>query len=239
MQEHALRKPKPRVGDDREIRHLFYLHGLASSPQSSKVRYLTDQLSRYRLPLHCPDLNEPDFSTLTVTRMLEQVEQSVRAMPPASVVLFGSSLGALVALHLAERGARGGGPPVDRMVLLSPALEFGTSRTRLGEDGLAKWRETGWLEMTHHAYGDVRRLHYELFLDAGRYDSFTTTNTVPTVIVQGRGDEVVDPRMVERFAAARPHVRLVTVDDGHQLQDSLDVVWSETCSLLGFDRSVP
>ena len=223
---------------DHEMRHFFYLHGLASSPQSSKARYLTGQLSQYQLELHCPDLNEPDFSTLTVTRMLDQVEHAVRALPSAPVVLIGSSLGALVAQHLAERGATGIGPPVERMVLLSPALEFGTSRRRLGEDGLLAWRETGWIEMTHHAYGDVRRLHYDLFCDASRYDSFATANVVPTVIVQGRYDNVVAPEMVKRFAESRPHVRLVMVEDGHQLKDSLDVVWAETCALLRLDPSV-
>ena len=125
------------------MRHLFYLHGLASSPDSSKARYLARRLSQHQLELHCPDLNEPDFSTLTVTRMLDQVESAVRALPTAPVVLFGSSLGALVAQHLAERGAHGIGPPIDRMVLLSPALEFGTSRTRLGEDGLQPGAKRG------------------------------------------------------------------------------------------------
>jgi hypothetical protein len=201
--------------------------------------YLTQQLSRHHVALRCPDLNQPDFSTLTVTRMLDQVEEAVRALPPAPTVVFGSSLGALVALHLAERADHDGGPPVAGMVLLSPALEFGTNRTRLGEEGLARWRDTGWLEMTHHADGDVRRLHYELFLDASRYDSFATTNVVPTVVVQGRQDDVVDPSMVERFASPRSHVRLVVVDDGHQLKDSLDVVWAETCSFLELDPSVP
>ena len=237
MQKHAL--TTPRADGAGALRHFFYLHGLASSPQSGKARYLTQQLSRHQVALRCPDLNQPDFSTLTVTRMLDQVEEVVRALDPAPTVLFGSSLGALVALHLAERAARGSGPPVAGMVLLSPALEFGTSRTRLGEDGLVTWRDTGWLEMTHHAYGEVRRLHYELFLDASRYDSFATTNVVPTVIVQGRQDDVVDPSMVERFASPRSHVRLVVVDDGHQLKDSLDVVWAETCSFLELDPSVP
>ena len=44
--------------------------------------------------------------------------------------------------------------------------------------------------------------------------------------------------MVKRFAESRPHVRLVMVEDGHQLKDSLDVVWAETCALLRLDPSV-
>lgn len=221
---------------------LIYLHGFASSPQSGKVGFLSERLAPHGLTLRCPDLNEPDFSTLTVTRMIEQVEAEVRQRPTEQVVLFGSSLGAFVALHLAERAARGEGIAVDQLehlILLAPAFEFGTSRTRLGEQGLAHWRETGWLEMTHYAYGNVQRVHYGLFEDASRYDSCAAVNTVPTLILQGRRDEVVDPEMVERFASSRPHVRLVMVDDGHQLEASLDRVWSESRECLGLDPSRP
>ena len=220
-------------GEDRQMRHYIYLHGLASSPQSGKARFLADRLAGHGLTLLCPDLNQPDFSTLTVTRMIHQVEQAIHELGPAPVVLVGSSLGALVAVHLAERSAQGAGPPVYRLVLLAPALDFGTSRTRPGEQELANWRETGWLEMTHHAYGEVRRLNYELFSDASQYDSFATTNVVPTLIVQGKRDDVVDPATVKRFAGSRPHVRLVMVDDGHQLQASVDLVWSEAQAFLG------
>ena len=221
---------------------LMYLHGFASSPQSGKVSFLSEQLAEHGLTLRCPDLNEPDFSTLTVTRMIEQVEAEVRRRPAEPLVLFGSSLGAFVALHLAERAAKGDGIPVDQLehlILLAPALEFGTSRTRLGEQGLVHWRETGWLEMTHYAYGNVQRVHYGLFEDASWYDSFAALNTVPTLILQGGRDQVVDPKMVERFASSRPHVRLVMVDDGHQLEASLDRVWSESRSCLGLNPSTP
>ena len=145
-----------------------------------------------------------------------------------------------MALHFAERASRGEGVPPEQLkqlILLAPALEFGTTRSRLGAHGLAHWKETGWLEMTHYAYGDVRRVHYELFTDASRYDSFTVANTVPTLIVQGARDDVVDPDMVVRFASSRPHVRLVMLDDGHQLGASLDRVWLEAQVCLGLDSS--
>ncbi|MEE8130885.1 MAG: hypothetical protein V3T48_11375, partial [Vicinamibacterales bacterium] len=93
----------------------------------------------------------------------------------------------------------------------------------------------GWLEMMHHALGEMRRVHYELYADATRYDSFATTAAIPTLVLQGSHDEVVDPAMVERFATPRPHVRLVMLDDGHQLKESLDRVWAETASFLGLE----
>ena len=54
-------------------RHIFYLHGFASSPKSTKVRYFSDRLWEHGINLRCPDFNQPDFSTLTLTRMLGQL----------------------------------------------------------------------------------------------------------------------------------------------------------------------
>ena len=238
VSEHVVSVGGPDDGS--QMSHLIYLHGFASSPQSGKVSFLSERLAVHGLTLHCPDLNEPDFSTLTVSRMIDQVEALIGQLPSEPVVLFGSSLGALVALHVAERAARGEGMPpdqLDQLILLAPALEFGTDRTRLGGHGLAHWKETGWLKMTHYAYGDVQRVHYELFADASRYDSLTVTNTVPTLIMQGVRDDVVDPDMVVRFAASRRHVRLVMLDDGHQLGASLDRVWLESQACLGLNPS--
>ena len=221
------------------MRHLLYVHGLASSPHSSKAQLLARRLSAHGLTLHCPDLNAPDFSTLTTSRMISQVADELRALPPAPTVLIGSSLGAFVALHLAERAASGviATPPIQQLVLLAPALDFGQGEigAAYGPDARARWRASGWLEMMHHALGEMRRVHYELYADATRYDSFATTAAIPTLVLQGSHDEVVDPAMVERFATPRPHVRLVMLDDGHQLKESLDRVWAETASFLGLE----
>lgn len=49
----------------------------------------------------------------------------------------------------------------------------------------------------------------------------------PTVIVHGRGDDVVPVAGSEAFAAAHPGVRLVLVDDGHRLAASIAVIVAE------------
>jgi uncharacterized protein len=107
-------------------RALVYLHGFASSPRSSKARFFEERAGVARLSYCCPDLNEPDFPALTVTRMIEQVRGQLRRLPPGPVALIGSSLGAFVALHAAARHATDGDAdrPIDRLVFLAPALDL-------------------------------------------------------------------------------------------------------------------
>ena len=219
------------------MRHYLYLHGLASSPGSGKARYLAAQFAARGLQLHCPDLNEPDFSTLTASRMIDQVARALRGLPPAPVVLIGSSLGGFVAWHLAARApAELPDHPVERIVLLAPAFDFGATGMRERQaDWFARWRRDGWTEVQHHAYGESRRLHYGLIADAARHDSFAVRTTVPALVLQGRRDDVVDPAMVQRLAAGRPHVRLVLLDDDHRLADSIERIWAEVAAFLEID----
>lgn len=213
--------------------HVVYLHGFASSPASSKAAFLGRRLAARGVAFHCPDLNRPDFSTLTATRMIARTASLVATLPEGPVVLFGSSLGAFAALQVAEQAAETK-RPIARLVLLAPALDFGRRPVGdLGEAGMARWRETGWWELTHHASGEPARVHYELFRDARRYDAFAARHPVPTLVLQGRRDDVVDPDVVARYAAARPHVTLVMLDDDHQLGGSLERVWSEAARFLG------
>ena len=216
------------------LTHVFYLHGFASSAQSSKARFFADRLSPLGLALHCPDLNEPDFSTLTVTRMIARVDQAIAALPPAPVVLVGSSLGAFVAWHLAARAAAQSGPrAIARLVLLAPALEFGANRMReLGDEALQRWKDAGWLEFFHYAYGEPRRVHYELYEDARRYISTRASVRAPTLVFQGSRDALVDPAMVKAFVAARPSMTLCELADDHQLLSSLDEIWRQTARFL-------
>ncbi len=134
--------------------HVFYLHGFASSPASSKAAFLAGRLAPYGATLHVPDLNAPDFSTHTTTRMVAQVRADLAALRPASAVLVGSSLGAFVAWHVAAQEEASGHPPV-ALVLLAPALDFGHHRMAgLSDAEFDAWRATGWHTFQHYATGE-------------------------------------------------------------------------------------
>jgi pimeloyl-ACP methyl ester carboxylesterase len=211
------------------MRHVFYLHGFASSAQSSKAAYFRARLREHGLDLHTPDLNEPDFSTLTVTRMVAQVGRAVDALPGGPVALIGSSLGAFVAVQAALAD-----PRVDRLVLLAPALDFGGNRMRtLGGVGIDDWRRSDRLDVFHYGYGRMMAVHYELYADACRYDCASAALAVPVLVFQGTRDDAVDPAMVEEWSRARPNVELHLVDDDHQLTSSVGRIWVETRRFLG------
>src|SRR4029079_196397 len=79
---------------------VIFLHGFASSGHSGKASYFAGKFRERGIEYAAPDLNLPDFSTLTITRMLEQTRALIdhaSDRSPGPVTLIGSSLRALVA----------------------------------------------------------------------------------------------------------------------------------------------
>ena len=202
---------------------VVYLHGFASSPRSSKATFFAEKLASKGVSMTTPDLNEPNFSTLTVSRMLKQAGDAIENASGA-VALLGSSLGGFVAVQAAlDHGVR-----VQRLVLLAPALDFDGNRlSELGDRGLDEWQASNRLEVFHYGYGRSMPVHYELYADARRYNAFDATLTQPVQVFQGRRDTSVDPDSVERWASTRPNVELHMLDDDHQLLGSLNEIWTQ------------
>jgi len=214
-------------------RHVIYLHGFASSPGSGKAQRLARELDAIGVSFDAPDFNQPAFETLTVTRMLEQTQAAIARAPAGPVALIGSSLGGFVAL-LAASQSRSLAASVDRLILLAPALDFGGSRLRrFGEHRIDEWRRAGRVTVFHYAANQEREIGFGLYEDAARYDAMTLESRLPTLVFQGRQDDVVDPAMVEQWASGRPHVDLRLLDDGHQLAASMDLIWRESRNFLG------
>jgi alpha-beta hydrolase superfamily lysophospholipase len=182
------------------------------------------------IPYDCPDLNEPSFETLTVSRMLDQTRAAIESAT-APVALVGSSLGGFVAVHAAAQDRTG---KIDRLVLLAPALDFGGNRLRqLGEHGIEEWRRSGSLRVYHYAHDAYRDVGFALYEDAAAYDAFAVTLTQPALAFQGENDASVDPRMVERWAADRPNVDLRLLEDDHHLTSSVDLIWKQSAAFFG------
>jgi uncharacterized protein len=205
---------------------VLYLHGFGSSASSSKATFLGKKLREEAgITLETPDFNEPDFSTLTVTRMVDQVVRMLDATPETDrTVLIGSSLGAFVAVQVAVARP----DLVHRLILMAPAVDFSASGLRgPGGADVAEWKRAGSLNVFHYGYGRMMPIHYGLYEDARGYNAVHARIDMPTLVFQGRRDTAVDPLTVERWSRGRPNVELHMLDDDHQLTASVEYVWKE------------
>ena len=212
--------------------NVFYLHGFASSPKSTKVGYFTERFREHNVAVRCPDFNQPDFSTMTLTRMLEQLGAELAHAGAAPATLIGSSLGGTLAiLSAAKFAAR-----VERLVLMAPAVMFAKpGHHLLPPERVEEWRRRGSLPFFHYADNRELDLNFAFYEDSLRYDAFTAVFQQPTLIFQGFRDQSVDHRTVEAFARTRANVTLSLLDDDHQLIASLPRMWTDIRHFLGLD----
>lgn len=204
----------------------FYLHGFASSPLSRKAQDLRDRFAALNLTLHTPDLNQNDFTHLTLTRQIQQVCAGFSADQP--IVLIGSSLGGLTAAWVGEHC-----PQVDRLVLLAPAFEFLTHwLPKLGDKRLREWQSGTPLMVYHHGAKRLLPLNYQFVVDCDRYSSTHLQKPIPTLIVHGISDEVIPIQMSRNYAHSRPWVELVELNSDHALADVSQEIWGSISQFL-------
>lgn len=208
---------------------IVYLHGFASSANSTKGRYFGDRLRERGASLVCPDFNLPDFATMTMSRMLAQLRQEIEN-GDRPVTLIGSSLGGTLAiLAAATLPTR-----VARLVLLAPAVMFAKpGHHLLPPERIEEWRRNGSLPFFHYAFGEARALDFAFYDDSLRYDALNAAFTQPALVFQGLHDRSVDARTVEEFARTRPNVTLSLLEDDHQLIASLPRIWNDVEPFLG------
>jgi pimeloyl-ACP methyl ester carboxylesterase len=169
-------------------RSVFYLHGFASSAKSTKAAYLGERFRHHGVMLRCPDFNQPDFSTLTLTRMLDQLDRAMAAADGEPAALIGSSLGGTLAILAASSF----GPRVDRLVLLAPAVMFAKEGHHLlPPERVAEWRRAGRLPFFHHGEGAETMLNFAFYEDSFRYNPFDAVFSQPTLVFQGKHDQSV------------------------------------------------
>ena len=151
--------PSRMPAPDLRPRHVFYLHGFASSPKSTKVGYFSERLREHGIDVRCPDFNQPDFATLTITRMLDQLGAELAPLDGAPATLFGSSLGGTLAILAAERFAA----QVDRLVLMAPAVMFAKpGHHLLPPEQIDEWRRRGALPFFHYADNAERAAQFRV-----------------------------------------------------------------------------
>ncbi len=208
----------------------LYAHGFASGPDSVKGVALAKHCATRGIRLERLDLRLPTFERLRLSAIIEAMRAAIGG-EAARAVVFGSSLGGLAAARLAESD-----PRVCALVLLAPGFRIAEQLAkRIGQADMKRWRETGWMETYDYAQKRPARVDYGFYEDVavldGRNDGWPDVK-VPTLVIHGVNDDTCSIDVTRQWARERPHVRLVEVDDGHELTKSLPIIQREADTFL-------
>lgn len=209
------------VGDSHDGNGPVYvfLHGLGSArigekSESLREHALTRNRSFLRFDMRGHGESSGELGEVAVTALISDTIRVLEDL--GSSILIGSSLGGLVATHVAAARP----DLVNRLALLAPA--FGlmpTLRQRLDQDGRMKIGET----IDFHVEADV-------LADAEQLDERTLSARlkVPTLLVHGTKDEVIPQVVSELFFAQMTyeHKQLWIVPGGdHRLNTVAQQIW--------------
>lgn len=197
----------------------LYLHGFASGPQSTKGVAFAEYFAPRGVAVERLDLRVPSLEHLRLSAMLDTVQRAIGG-PADRAVVIGSSLGGLTAARVAERD-----PRVAALVLLAPAFRLAERWREL--PGWDDWQRTGWHAIHDYATQQPARVDFGFYEDVVRLDDGHPDVRIPTLILHGVHDDVVPVDRARAFARGKPHVRLLELDDGHELVASLPQLLDE------------
>lgn len=199
----------------------LYLHGFASGPQSTKGVAFEKHYAARGIRIERLDLRVPSFERLRLSAMIATVHAALG--PTDSAVLIGSSLGGLTAAHVAKDN-----PRIKGLVLMAPAFGLvGRWREQLGP-AWDEWQRSGWRQVTDYTTGQQARIDFGFVEDVGKIDRGFPPIECPTLVLHGTRDETVPIARSRELAKANTHVRLVELDDGHELVASVPAILAET-----------
>lgn len=202
----------------------LYLHGFASGPHSAKAVAYAKHFGQQGIGLDRLDLRVPSLERLRLSAMMDTVERAIGG-PRDRAVVIGSSLGGLTAARVAERD-----PRVAALVLLAPAFQLIARWKQL--PGWDDWRRLGWREIHDYKTDAPARIEFGFAQEVMQLDVGYPDVNVPTLVLHGIDDDVVSIEHSRTFAAGKPHVRLIELDDGHDLIASVPRMLAETDRFL-------
>jgi predicted esterase YcpF (UPF0227 family) len=206
----------------------FYLHGFASGTSSTKAKAFAAWAERHGVPLQVLDLRVPSFEGLLFSAIQQRVIEAIDAAggARARAVLVGSSLGGLTACRVAEAD-----PRVSAVFAMAPAFQIAARwEKRIGTPAWQAWKRDGYTEVDDYAMKRRARVHWGFVEELARIDAelgpFPDVR-VPTRIVHGTRDDVVEIELSREWSSGKRHIRLVEVNDTHELGASIPRILAE------------
>ncbi|MCE2706508.1 MAG: alpha/beta fold hydrolase [Proteobacteria bacterium] len=205
----------------------IYLHGFASHPESGKAQFFMQKFSELGILLYIPDLNNNDFSKLTLTRQLNQVEEIIQKCTKP-IILIGSSMGGLISTILAEHNLN-----IKKIILLAPAFQMSQLwRIRITKEQLDNWKDSGYADIFHYGYKKDTPLHHEFYLDLFKHEDADFKRQLSALIFHGIHDDVVPIALSQEYIKSNPNAQLISTDDDHSLGKDLEKAWNKTISFI-------
>ncbi len=206
----------------------LYLHGFASSPRSTKARAFVAWGEQRGIAIEALDLRVPSFEHLRFSAIKARVREAIGGDHDRAV-LIGSSLGGLAACRVAEDD-----PRVCAVLSMAPAFQLAaTWRAKLGATDWETWRRAATLEVDDFATKQKRPLDFGFVEELETLDADPADVRVPVLVVHGTNDTVVSVERSRTWARGRRNVKLIEVDDAHELGASIPRVLAEADGFFG------
>ncbi|BAQ62201.1 hypothetical protein GM3708_2607 [Geminocystis sp. NIES-3708] len=202
----------------------LYLHGFASSPESTKALYFSEQFRQIPIPLTVINFNEPDFANLSLSRQIDQVSNIINHNNQSNFILIGSSFGGLTTNWLANKYPQN----IKALILLAPAFDFFNHlKNIISEQILEEWKKQGFLSIYHYGYKKEMPLKYHFWTDLLSYDESSISHSIPTLIFHGIYDETIPIESSRNYIKKHSNATLQELNSNHSLNDCLFVIWQE------------
>lgn len=202
----------------------LYLHGFASSTESTKAVYFSEQFQKIQIPLTVINFNEPDFNNLSLSRQINQVSNIIDHNNQSKFVLIGSSFGGLTANWLANKYPQN----IKALILLAPAFDFLHHLKKIITcQMLEEWEKQGFFSIYHYGYKKEMPLNYHFWKDLLSYDESYISHSIPTLIFHGISDETIPIESSRNYIKKHSNATLQELNSNHSLNDCLSIIWQE------------
>jgi len=199
----------------------FYLHGFLSGPRSKKGEFLASKFQEKGITLIRPDLNDGDFGRMTISSQLAVVEKQLtnNAEP---TILIGSSLGAYLALLLADKLLH-----IEKLVLIAPAFEFAERFLKtMDSSQLADWKNKGYISLYHYHHQKAVKLKYDIVEDGMKYHGRSIHREIESLVFHGINDASVPYELSVEYLKKNGQARLILLNSDHGMLEQLELMWS-------------
>lgn len=206
---------------------LVYLHGFASSPDSSKSKFLESKLSDTGVKFYSPRCNTPDFGHQLVSRNIKMLDNLISGLTDTEIILAGSSLGGLTASIWAQLNPL----RCTGLFLICPAFDLTHYFSILiGEKYMKVWQANGFLPLPDDQGKDIP-VHWEFISDLNNLPQRPAIS-LPCTIIHGTSDSTIPIDSSRRCAIEFPHIKLIETGDEHSMSSSYDIIWNELHNFL-------